>query len=516
MTNVPPPLPAAAPTPAPAPLRRRAGLGSDWLNPILVREVQQAVKGRVFPLTVLLALGVTVAIAAAVASRFRNGGGQGRGAFDAGFAVLVPLLIFVVPMQAYHSMRTELRDGIVEQLLLSRLAPGRILAGKLQAAMVQFVLYVAVLAPLLATSYLLRGVDLPTIALSLLFALIACVVATAFAVSAAAQGVVPALQPIANLGMAFGLGVATFAMIGFIGSGQYARSVGWLIRSGDFGAVVSGVVLGAGVATGIAWLGARSFLLHAFENRSTGFRLCLFVLPVLAYGWMLLFLPASQWSDAFAFLTTILVVIGLVFGIFMVTEQRVLSPRLRAHVPRGTLAAVLATPFLPGRDRGTACLLLYAAALGSLASAYWPASTGGVFDFAGVFGRFGVMATVYGLFYLGAGRVVRGFLPDTIAGNHGGRFVLPVLLFLGCVLPRLVDLFLRGEADEWWFVHVTNPFWTIAEFTRDRFAAAKNVFLVALVVLTLLQVPAVLRGVREVLRASAARRAREGAEGRIG
>jgi hypothetical protein len=396
MTNVPPPLPAAAPTPAPAPLRRRAGLGSDWLNPILVREVQQAVKGRVFPLTVLLALGVTVAIAAAVASQYRNGGGQGRGAFDAGFAVLVPLLIFVVPMQAYHSMRTELRDGIVEQLLLSRLAPGRILAGKLQAAMVQFVLYVAVLAPLLATSYLLRGVDLPTIALSLLFALIACVVATAFAVSAAAQGVVPALQPIANLGMAFGLGVATFAMIGFIGSGQYARSVGWLIRSGDFGAVVSGVVLGAGVATGIAWLGARSFLLHAFENRSTGFRLCLFVLPVLAYGWMLLFLPASQWSDAFAFLTTILVVIGLVFGIFMVTEQRVLSPRLRAHVPRGTLAAVLATPFLPGRDRGTACLLLYAAALGSLASAYWPASTGGVFDFAGVFGRFGVMATVYG------------------------------------------------------------------------------------------------------------------------
>ena len=35
---------------------------SDWLNPILVREVKQAVKGRVFPVTVMLALAISAGI----------------------------------------------------------------------------------------------------------------------------------------------------------------------------------------------------------------------------------------------------------------------------------------------------------------------------------------------------------------------------------------------------------------------------------------------------------------------
>src|SRR5690606_11793704 len=129
---------------------------------------------------------------------------------------------------AFNSMRTELKGGIVEQLLLSRLSPGSVLLGKLQAAMVQFVLYVSVLAPLLATSYLLRGVDLPTIVISLLFAFVICVAATAFAVSSAAQAVVPALQPIANLAVAFGLGVGTISLISFVVSGAYSASLGYL------------------------------------------------------------------------------------------------------------------------------------------------------------------------------------------------------------------------------------------------------------------------------------------------
>ena len=118
-------------TAEPAPQRRDPfARVSDALNPILVREVQQAVKGRVFPLTILLALGVSVVIASVVASE-EGMEVDGRGAFDAGLATLAPLLLFVVPMQAYNSMRTELKSGIVEQLLMSRLGPGRVLVGKL-------------------------------------------------------------------------------------------------------------------------------------------------------------------------------------------------------------------------------------------------------------------------------------------------------------------------------------------------------------------------------------------------
>src|SRR5262245_45204406 len=106
-----PPLPAAP---------GRWQRWSDRLNPILVREVQQAVKGRLFALSVFIALVIAVTIAVVVASRYEPGGRSGRTAFNAGFATLIPLLVFVVPMQAYQSMRLELRSGIVEQLLLSR------------------------------------------------------------------------------------------------------------------------------------------------------------------------------------------------------------------------------------------------------------------------------------------------------------------------------------------------------------------------------------------------------------
>ena len=73
---------------------------SDLLNPILVREVQQAIKGRVFMLTVVVALAISVVIAVAVAGDQDAGLQSGRSAFDAGLATLVPRLIFVVPMQA--------------------------------------------------------------------------------------------------------------------------------------------------------------------------------------------------------------------------------------------------------------------------------------------------------------------------------------------------------------------------------------------------------------------------------
>jgi hypothetical protein len=388
---------------------------SDSLNPILVREVQQAVKGRVFPLTILIALAISVVIAAVVATRYVAGEG-GRNAFDAGFATLVPLVVFVVPMQAYQSMRTELKGGIVEQLLLSRLSPGAVLFGKLQAAMVQFVLYVSVLSPLLATSYLLRGVDLPTIGIRLGFARVVCIAATAVAVSSAAQAIVPALQPLANLGIAFGLGLATFALVGFVGSGGYASVVGALLRGGAFAAIVSGIVLVASLTTTLSWLAARSYLLHAFENRSTGFRVFLFSLPPLAYGWMLVFVEPRFWSQAFPILSFALLAAAIVFGIFMVTEQRQLSPRVRAHVPRGALAASLAAPFLPGRDRGLLCFLLYTALLAVIAVAFWPPIGGNsVRNPAVAIARVGPMTFAYALVYLGIGRWVRHRLGRTSA-----------------------------------------------------------------------------------------------------
>lgn len=486
---------------------------SDRLNPILVREVQQAVKGRVFALTVIAALLVTVAIAASVANRYESGGSSGRGAFAAGLATLMPLILFIVPMQAYQSMRLEMRSGIVEQLLLSRLRPLRILTGKLQAALVQFVIYVSVMSPLLATSYLLRGVDVPTIVISLVLAALACVLATMFAISSAAQGALPGLQAIANLATAFGLGMAAFGAVGFVGSGAYAEAIGWLLRSGDFWTVMSAIVLVTLLGCVLSMLAAQSFLLHAFENKATGFRIYLFVVPLVACTWFYACIDPAYRDEAFAVLLFGLLLLGVLFGVFFVTEQGRLSPRLQAHAPRRPLAGLLAAPFLPGRDRGTACFLLYLLLLGALALLA-PRASATPRDVE-VITRMGAMTAVYALVYFGIGRWLRSRLPASVTGNHVARFLLPLTLFLGIIAPLLIDAFVRREVGEWHPGHLLNPFLTIAEFAfrSERWEAVQSSFLVALVVVVVLQLPACLRGVREVLAAGAAARARERGDG---
>jgi hypothetical protein len=428
------------------------------------------------------------------------------------FATLLPLCVFVVPMQAYQSMRLELRGGIVEQLLLSRLRPRGILLGKLQAALVQFVLFVAVLAPTMATSYLLRGVDLPTIAISLGFAALLCVVATMFAISSAAQSLLPALQGVANLGIAFGLGMAAFGLVIFVASGEYAGAVGALLRSGEFPAVASAMVLGAGFGALIAGLAAQSFLLHAFENRSTGFRLTLFALPVVAIGWAFAFLPAGSVHEVCLVLAVMLLFVGILFGVFMVTEQRELSQRVRAHVPKSAWRALLVAPLLPGRDRGTLCFVLFLLLLG-VPAAVLAAMLPGGFGRTAVGASFALMAAMaaaYALAYFSIARFVRSKLPPTIAGNNVARVLLPVILLAFIMVPILLDVFGRGSV-RWHWLHVMNPFWTIERFAwrswRSGDTEVTGIVVAALVALLVLQLPACWRGIAEVRAAAAARRA---------
>ncbi len=480
---------------------------SDRINPILVREVQQAVKGRLFTIMVLVTLAITVVVAVVVGSEHRADGRSGQTAFEWGTAVLVPLVLFVVPMQAYHSMRYELRGGIVEQLLLTRLRPRSILLGKLSAAMVQFLLYVAVVAPLLATSYLLRGVDVPTIVFTLLFAALACAVATMLTVSAAAQSVVPAFQSVAMLGTAFGLGIATFGTMALVLSGEAMDELGKALRSGWFWRVVSGLALLAVYLATLSGMMARAFLVHTFENRTTCFRVLLVATPLLAFGWMAASVTPPSWDIAIPVIGSLLLVHGVVCGLFFATEQHELSPRLRAHAPKNPLLALLAAPFLPGRDRGLLCQSLYLLLLGAVLATIWP-RTGRARSGFDEMWPVGTLLLGYGLLWNFFGHLVRGRLGPAVAANNAARVLLPILFLAACLLPALVDVFVHGEIGGWHVGYVLNPFATVQHFARTENRDEGLATMLALLGgAVLLQLPFWWRGVREVLAASAARRA---------
>jgi len=83
------------------------------------------------------------------------------------YAVLsVPLLI-VVPYAAFRSLAGEWEDGTFELLSITALSARQIVTGKLASAVLQMLVYYSALAPCVAFTYLLRGIDIVSIFLLL-------------------------------------------------------------------------------------------------------------------------------------------------------------------------------------------------------------------------------------------------------------------------------------------------------------------------------------------------------------
>jgi len=501
--------PAAEVDLTPAALSRRnvgGGFLRDRLNPILVREVQQALTGRMFLGSLVVCLAVTLIFGLVVAIDGQGAAGHGRDYFEIAVAILAPLVLFVVPIQGFTSMRSELQPGTVEQLLMSRLRPGQIVRGKILASMVQYLLFGAVFAPLMSTLYMLQGLDLPTIGLSLLFSLVACFTATTAAIAAASLARLGPLQPLAYAGVAFGLGSLSLATS--MGAGEAVRRMGDLLRHRFVWSILETTGLVVLFGTVLCGMIAASQLTHEHENRSTGFRVLAVIGAVVALFWAWFVMPSSPLA-----LPTLVAVwpgvgMGIVgaaaaFGLFAITENASLSPRVAAHVPRRTIWALLAAPWLPGSGRGTLFVLgLLLLALAGGAGLPWL-----------VFGEVHrgslkalLLVAGYTWIYLGLTGVVRDLFGRRRQAVAFARMMGPLLLVLGCTLPPILELALSREPRDWHWGYITNPFFSFHHAMRTgTWSVVVAVGCGALAVFGL-RFPAMVRGVTDVVRAARRRR----------
>ena len=90
------------------------------------------------------------------------------------YMVLIFPLVVVVPFSAFRSLSAERDENTYDLLRVSSLTPRQIITGKLASSIVQMGVYFSAVAPCLAFTYLLRGIDILTIALFLSFAVLAC------------------------------------------------------------------------------------------------------------------------------------------------------------------------------------------------------------------------------------------------------------------------------------------------------------------------------------------------------
>ena len=121
---------------------------SDFLNPILVKEVRQGLRGRYFKGTYAFTLVIATFVGLFVLVVGQEQSDVGQAFFTAIFVCLTGAVLALIPFQAYVSTATaDPRQADI--LALSNLRPRQIVWGRLLATLVQGGLIVSALFPFL-------------------------------------------------------------------------------------------------------------------------------------------------------------------------------------------------------------------------------------------------------------------------------------------------------------------------------------------------------------------------------
>lgn len=440
----------------------------DRANPMLVRCVRQELRNRaalgVYAL--LLAVGlITALIVAGIADRDRNELG---GILFAVVATAWSMALWPVQgMSAFRAITTERQDDTWDMVELTGLRPRSLVLGLIQANLVQGMLFTAALAPFLVMAWLLRGIDLPTIAFALVVIPLGSLAAVAVAVLAACLGANRAQR--ASLGGLVGLGL----IIGW-GSGMplwfahrqtIAPYLSELLRGNSEALLATFIVLdAAGMAIALCLVFACALLTHRAQDRSSGPRLVWFAAWANAWlvaGGVLAWLAARHAGDFTRALGTLgpgMAIAGvsaaILLGIYAVSEERDLTPRQARAVACGGWRGRLMTVLGPGCARGrlaTLAMLLPSLLLGL--AACMAAGERAEWTLLGVAW---CLACYAALLFAGVDALLRGPLARLAPAPAARRVGLVAGMVALCWLPPLVGLLLGdGRAGD--LVRMASP-----------------------------------------------------------
>jgi len=480
MTSVDPPIMgAAAETASPFAVEQPAeskwdaffDAASERLNPILVKEARQALKSRQFVITFSLLLifcwGWSV-LGVALMSPEIEWSPRGHWMLVGYIWILNFPLTIIVPFSAFRSLSSELEDGTYELLSISTLSPRQIIAGKLGSAFLQMLVHLSALAPCIAFTYLLSGVDIVFIGLLLWYLFFASLMLSLLGLLLATLTDVRGWQIVLSVVL-----ILALAGVFFFGSMMitalllerppipYDDPNFWL---GNAAAITVCLCVFA-----LLFFSAAARITFASENRATPLRICIFVTQAVVIGWLgLMFLRVNEDEALYAVLTIMSIFWG-VFGMFLVGEWPELSERVKRSLPANELGRMLLTWFNPGPGTGfmftmsnmLACTLIcwigvWYADYNSLGAAprdfnwFW----------------FSVLAVCYLTIYIGLGRLIIAGLRNWFQCDMFAGFLIQLIVMLFGLLAPIVVQFTLID-DDYTPLQLPNFVWTLAEVADD-------------------------------------------------
>ncbi|MCB9914734.1 MAG: hypothetical protein H6828_06235 [Planctomycetes bacterium] len=475
---------------------------SDLLNPILVKEVRQSLRGRYFKVSFWVTLTIATLVGLAVLLfTYNEAQDMGLDTFGAPFFIamlscLVLATQVLVPFSAFLSMGSEWDENTYDLLVLSNLRPRQIVLGKVLSAFVQALLFYAAFGPFLVFAFLLRGLDIVAIFTVLGMSTVASLLLSSVAVAMSSFGRGRFVRLLLMVVLAVLLVWTSFGTV-FAGAGL-TFSPTELYRPETQQAI--GATLSIAFAVALFFFAAAcARLAHPEENRSTGLRLMTLVVIAIGLGWMT-WIMGAHFEDEPALASVCLAhAVLAATTLFFVTEPERLGRRVTSGLPRFRLLRLLEAPFLPGGGRGLLFFLVGSALVNAWAYLYPLIAVHELhYDKHEVLVPPAV--TLYGLIYLGVPSALFSLHSDSVVARTVARVVTLCAFFAGLLLPALFG-FLFGLEQWARFRHPLHVFLAVEDVWegRGRVGGVWPFLIVGGAVALALNTPRLWRALREVL-----------------
>jgi hypothetical protein len=325
-----------------------------WLNPILVKELRQAVRGR-FAVSILVLALIAQVLAVGILLLVENLTGSnasiaGREAFMTLIVIVVTPCIFFIPIYAGFRMASERNDSNVDLLFITTIRPRTIVAGKVASIFAVVALIFSSSLPFIAFAYALRGIDLLMIVLVFAGAMLVVLSVSILALFIAA---LPATKPFKLL---IGLAALIMTLIFYIPSmAMVAQALtgGRSPFGGNTWALVAtfaGLVLAVDV---ILLVLTTVMITPPAANRALPVRILLSVL------WALTFLGALAVADdnkkiaPLVFWAVVQFVLATLVMASAIGERESWGPRVARTIPGTRFSRAVAFLFYSGGAGGT-------------------------------------------------------------------------------------------------------------------------------------------------------------------
>jgi hypothetical protein len=450
----------------------------DHLNPILVKETRQALKSKQFVITfgllLILAWGWSLLGVALIGPDVYYSA-NGPGMFIAYFVILAFPLLVIVPFSAFRSLTGEWEDNTYELMSITGLNPRQIISGKLGSSALQMIIYLSAISPCLAFTYMLRGIDFPTIMILmtyLVFGSLGLSLLGLLAGTLVAQKhwqVIMSVAVIIGLLLAFWLGCVLCVELIFWSGMPFGDSEFWIANGAMLTAYLSYFAL--------LFFAAAAQLTFSSDNRTTRLRIVMVLQHILLTGWIAwaLFEFGFEEEAIIAYLT----VAGIhwyIMGACMTSEAVELSLRIKRNLPQSFLGRVFLTWFNPGPGTGYILAIsgMLAAMVMSLAvlplfdfnttvARGFPAMGGTAFGSAyAVFFAYSFISLFYIVIFLGLGALILRLARRVSQVGVVLAVLIQILLLLtACGVPLVIQLMSPTLRDlDYSMLQLTNPFWT--------------------------------------------------------